>query len=164
MLNKILSLLLISIFFNQSASADIDNFKRKYAELNKEEKEEIISEFKRAGWWRETSSDENDIYINFKYIKPLPYDQVEAWVKYVVYNDIKKDGLAIGDYTMFLNKYNCSNRTVTSISYAEYNNKTGNLLKAYTYPSYTSARNIIPETIGESILDAVCLLTHIKRN
>ena len=108
-------------------------------------------------WINIGKTDESNYYINFKSIEDA-YDYnntyVKAWIKSVIYNDITKDGLSVGDNTMVLYYSNCSKNQLgvkTLISYK--NNKPFGPQINNTYPNM---RDVIPETMGQLIFDYSC--------
>lgn len=154
----------LSLVFIPSAWADTtEKMKQQYDSFSNEAKQKAKDVFSNIGWEKITESTEHKIYMNYNYVKPDSYGQSEAWIKIVVYNDITKDGLGVGDYIMVLNKYNCSDSTSKNLSYTEYN-KTGNVISSATSPSYQSYKQIIPETVGESQLKWACFFSYVKSN
>lgn len=80
----------------------------------------------------------------------------KAWIKNVIKNDLSKDGMTVGDYSMMLYWADCNTRTLglkTSTSYKS----NGKVIPNYSFSnSYVSMQDVIPETIGEGIIDAIC--------
>ena len=64
----------------------------------------------------------------------------KAWVKYSIYKDMLQDGLAVGDYHIALEWFNCDDRTSGTKSITTYKKlKNGimiNLLKGVKYEIY----------------------------
>lgn len=108
-------------------------------------------------WINIGKTDESNFYINFKSIEEA-YDYnntyVKSWIKSVIYNDITKDGLSVGDITMTLYYSNCSKNQLgvkTLIAYK--NNKPFGSQINNTHPDM---RDVIPETMGKLIFDYSC--------
>ena len=141
---------------------DIEEVKALYDNLSAEDKEEFKKRFRANGWMDASSGREYQSYMHYDYVKPLPYGKVEVWLKSVVINDLTKDGLSLGDYSMELVQYNCNDRTSKNISYTDYSKTTGKVINSYTYPTYDNFKAVIPESVGESRLEGACLINHIK--
>lgn len=150
---------------SHSWAEDYEYLKSNYENFSQEAKIRAKENTKALGWTQVSISNEFKSYINYNYVNPKPYGITEVWIKHVVINDISKDGLGLGDYTMVMNQYNCSDKTYKNISYTDYSSKTGNVIDSYTYPSYsTQFKSVIPDTVGESQLNAVCLFSYMKSN
>lgn len=159
----ILSLGLLSIQSTWSEDS-LESMKNSYNLFPDEGKQDVKEKFSDAGWLIISENIEFNYYANYNYVNSTHYNQPEAWIKMVVHNDLKKDGLGVGDYKMMLIQYNCSNSTYKLIKYVEYKNKTGDMIDSYDFPSYTSANPIIPDTMGEPQLKWACFFSHIKNN
>ncbi|MEG6547657.1 surface-adhesin E family protein [Acinetobacter bereziniae] len=161
-------LLLLSLICGSSCSIwafDVEHVKTTYDNLNEESKLKFKAEFKGLGWLSTTYSNEFETFTNAGYVKPKGYGITEAWIKRVVINDITKDGLSLNDYTMYLNQYNCDEKSFKSIMYTDYSYKTGKVLNSYSYPSYSqNFKPVVPESIGASELEAICLASYIISN
>jgi len=98
--------------------------------------------------------DKNSINELSKYSSQATH---KVWVKQIVYNDLKQDGLAIGDYHMVLNWVNCNDRTLGAKSITTYIKQKGGTVESdsetYSYPEMNDA---IPGTIGEGIVNIIC--------
>lgn len=157
-------------FYIASVSAGTDTFetyddlKDQYLTLDDEAKTRIKKATSVKGWISVSRSNEFEALINFNYVEPLSNGGVQAWVKNVVINDVTKDGLSLGDYSMYLAKYDCSNRTYKNISYTDYNSKTGAILDSYTFPAYQGFKPVIPDSVGESQFNSVCFFSFLKQN
>ncbi len=111
-----------------------------------------------------TSDKEHKIYLNVKSVKEVSQygkTYVHAWTKWVVYKDISKDGLAVGDYDMRLNRVDCDNQMIGVAHVSSYKN--GNLYGRSYAPSYIEMSDVIPDSIGESILNSACYANEIKQ-
>jgi len=163
MFKKLLVLSLGLTIFSNVWADDLEEAKARYNHMSLEEQETLKKSFRAKGWnFISSGGGEFESYVHYDYVKPLANGNVEAWLKVVVINDLTKDGLSLGDYTMELVQYNCNNRTLKTISYTDYSNKTGKVINTYTFPSYKDFQAVIPETVGESRLEGACLMNYIK--
>ena len=80
---------------------------------------------------------------------------LKVWVKQVIYNDITKDGLSVGDYEIDLQHIDCNGLTSGLKSYALYK-KSGSLVDSYQ-SNHVEMSDVIPNSIGEMILEKACL-------
>jgi len=158
----VLCLSLVSISSIAAPNYDIQIWKEKYINLDEEGKEDIKETLSSKGWISVSRSREYETLINFNYVEALPNGLTQAWLKHVVVNDISKDGLALGDHTMVLSQFNCKNKTEKSVSYTDYDAKTGQSKRSYTYPSYTEMKPPVPDSVGESQLESVCFFSYVK--
>lgn len=162
MFKKLLVLSLgLTVFFNVWAE-DLEESKAKYNSFDEEGKAEIRKNIKESGWIKEFTGQEFDYYVHYDYVKTQSYGLIEAWIKQVVVNDLTKDGLSLGDYSMLQYRFNCNDGTYKLASYTQYNNKTGKVINSYTYPSYDTFKSVVPETVGEALLKSTCLINHVK--
>lgn len=152
--------LLISLF-SQGASATYENNLSSFYKLDPEIKENIRNNFKARGWIHVATSNEFQTYVNYNYVRWIHSGIVDAWVKHIVINDITKDGLSLSDYSMVLGRYNCKEKTSRLISYTNYSKK-GNIIASYNYGSYQQDVAIIPNSIGEKVIDEVCFIGEIN--
>ena len=127
-------------------------------------KEDAKKTFANANWLIINRDNESTYYANYNYVNANNPNQPEAWTKIVVEKDLTKDGLGVGDFKMMLMRFNCSSKTYTPIKYTEYNKKTGTAITDFDFPSYTQAKVITPETVGDSQLKWACFYSHIKNN
>lgn len=158
----VLFLSLSSISTIAASNPNIKTWKDNYINLDEIGKEEIKETLSSKGWLTVSLSREFETYINFNHVEPLPNGLTQAWLKHVVVNDLSKDGLALGDYTMVLSQFNCKNKTEKSVSYTDYDAKTGLSKRSYTYPSYTEMEPPVPDSVGESQLESVCFFSYVK--
>lgn len=117
----------------------------------------ILSTNVNADWERVGSSDEYYYYVDTdKTRKASEYGKtyLKVWGKQIVYNDITKDGLSVDDYSISLWHINCNELTIGMKSYNEYK-KSGKLLNS-DHNSYVTMKDVIPNSIGESILEKSC--------
>lgn len=157
-----LCLSLSSISTIAAPNQNIKTWKDNYINLDEIGKEEIKETLSSKGWLAVSLSREFETYINFNYVEPLGSGLTQAWLKHVVVNDLSKDGLALGDYTMVLSQFNCKNKTEKSVSYTDYDAKTGVSKRSYTYPSYTEMKPPVPDSVGESQLESVCFFSYVR--
>lgn len=81
----------------------------------------------------------------------------KVWIKSVVYEDLIQDGLAVGDYYMTLYWVNCNNRTLGVKSVSSYiKQKNGTVKNNTETEHFVKMNDVIPNSIGEGILDTVC--------
>lgn len=167
MLKKTLVLCTIYLASSGCWALDYDKLRSDFDNLDENDKSAFKEKLKKLGWLETSVSGEFKGHVNYDYVKTERYGITEAWVKRIVFNDISKDGLGLNDYTMELNHYNCNDRSRKSISYTDYSFKTGKVLNTVTNPNYgvySKFQAVIPETVGESELDAICLINYIKSN
>lgn len=151
--------------FSQNIFANTKYNFDEYEALEYEERLEFKKFLINQGWFYSTNSTEKNAYINYNHIKLMPNNKVEAWVKYIIFNDLTKDGMTVGDYTMTLSMYDCTAETYKNISSIDYQKKTGKVLNTYKVPSYKSEyESVIPDTVGETVLNDVCSFAYIKQN
>lgn len=79
---------------------------------------------------------------------------LKVWVKNIIYNDITKDGLSVGDYKINLWHIDCNALTSGLKSYADYK-KNGSLVDSQQV-SYVKMEDVIPNSAGEAILEKAC--------
>lgn len=90
-------------------------------------------------------------------VSEYPYQKYhKAWVKSVIVNDLTKDGMTVGDYNMILEWVDCSSRTLGNKSQISYKQNGTVIPNAGRSMGYVKMEDVIPGTIGESILDAIC--------
>lgn len=112
--------------------------------------------------WIEIGTSGGDSYaINYKRLKSKPYGIIEAWVKATVIKDIVKDGLSLGDHTLFLYNFNCADESMKNLTYTNYI-KAGNKTETITKPAYESFKPVIPNSVGEKLLNSACDYYSIK--
>ncbi|MGE8646248.1 surface-adhesin E family protein [Acinetobacter vivianii] len=161
---KLLILSLSSMSTIAAANLDVKAWKENYIQLDDEKRQEVKETLSSKGWLSVSASKEFEAYINFNYVEVLSNGLTQAWIKNVVINDISKDGLGLGDYTMYLYQFNCQNKTSKMLSYTDYDVKTGLSKKSYTYPSYGQMKPVIPDSVGETQLEVACFVTYVKNN
>lgn len=111
-----------------------------------------------AEWQNIGSTDEHIYFLDpDKIRKASGYGDsyLKVWVKQVIFNDITKDGLSVNDYSIVLWQVDCNGLTIGMKSYAEYK-KDGRLVNS-NQKSYVSMSDVIPNSIGEGILEKACL-------
>lgn len=107
-------------------------------------------------WEYITSGEDNNKF----YYKPNTDDT--AWIKEVSEKLVTydKDQKTIDGYRLTLYKFDCSKRQIGGIQIITYS-KSGKMLKTYTLPEYSVQMNyVVPESIGESILNSFCEKTY----
>ncbi|WP_335954013.1 surface-adhesin E family protein [Acinetobacter higginsii] len=115
-------------------------------------------------WFQINETDESKFYINVPSISETnSYGKkvVKAWIKDVIYNDLTKDGLSVGDNTMSLFYSNCEDNTVGIKSITQYKN--GKVFGSQISNSYVNMKDVIPNSIGQSILTYSCEGMRIKK-
>ncbi|MBJ8421915.1 surface-adhesin E family protein [Acinetobacter bereziniae] len=118
----------------------------------------FISSFAFAeDWVLIGKSHQDKTYLNVKSLKISNiYGQsyLKAWVKFEIYNDVVKDGLSLGDYTLVLYQIDCNQQKIGEVSVVNYKNKmVYGKTKDVAFPNMT---DIVPGTVGETILDTSC--------
>ena len=119
-----------------------------------------IGAFAVPQWIIASKSNESITYLDLNYISQVTdysYSHYKkAWFKHVIYNDISKDGKTVGDYTMSLDWINCSGNSSGTKQIISYK-KNGQIIpNSSRSRSYVNMEEVIPGTVGESMLDAVC--------
>lgn len=115
-------------------------------------------------WIHLTSSNESHLYLNAPSVKEKKqYNQtlVQGWIKSVIFNDVTQDGLAVGDYYMTLYQVDCNEQKFGTITQTKY--KKDKVFGQSYQPYSVNMQYAIPETIGESILESLCLTNEIKQ-
>ncbi|MEN8321127.1 hypothetical protein [Acinetobacter junii] len=108
-------------------------------------------------WYPIATTDESKFFINVQNIsESREYGKtiVKSWIKMQIFNDITKDGLSVGDYSLMLYHSNCEDNTVGMKSLTSYKN--GKLFGNGVNKSYVQMNDAIPESIGESIIAYSC--------
>lgn len=162
MLKNILLLGLICSSINL-ANASSDTLLEKFNQLSEEDKKSFKVYLNVKEWINVGESTGDNFDLNYKYLKTKPYGIIETWIRATVINDIVEDGLSVGDYTMFLYNFNCSESSTKVLSYTNYK-KSGKNFESGTKPIYTGFRPVIPGSIGESLLSSACDYNAIKNN
>ena len=111
-------------------------------------------------WVLASKSNENITYVDINSISQVreyAYTHYKkAWFKQVIYNDISKDGMTVGDYTMSLDWFDCSGDSSGTKQIVSYK-KNGQIVpNSSRSRSYVNMTDVIPGTVGESMLQAVC--------
>ena len=116
-------------------------------------------------WFLMGSTQESRYYINMPSIsESTEYGKtiVKSWIKIQIYNDLTKDGLSVGDYSLMLYQVNCNENTIglkTSTSY-----KAGKPYGSQINKSFVQMNDVIPESIGQDILAYTCEGNKIKKD
>lgn len=141
---------------------DIEKTKVSYSALDEEAKSGLKKSLRESGWTVIGTGNEFKAFMHYDFIKPISDEITEAWVKYVVINDISKDGLSLGDFSMYLIRYNCADQTYKTISTTDYNQKNGKLINSNTFPSTDSYKAVVPDTLVAKQIRDVCFVQYIK--
>ena len=108
--------------------------------------------------WESVGSTDEHIYLidpdKIRTASEYGKSYLKVWVKRVIYNDITKDGFSVGDYEIHLLHIDCNALTSGLKSYAEYK-KNGNLVNSHQL-TYVEMRDVIPNSVGEGILEKAC--------
>ena len=125
----------------------------------------LISPFASAeDWYKISSSNESHLYLNLPSVKEKKqYSQtlVQGWIKSVIYNDLTQDGLAVGDHYMSLYQVDCNEQKFGLVTETKYKN---NKVLGQSYQPYSvNMQYAIPDTIGEGIIESLCLANEIKQ-
>ena len=83
----------------------------------------------------------------------------QFWIKQLVFNDLKQDGLGVGDYRMIFYWVNCSANTYGVKAVAEYKKQKNGTFnnESVSLPNYQVEMNpTIPGSVGESFVSHVC--------
>lgn len=108
--------------------------------------------------WESVGSTNENIYLidpdKIRTASEYGKSYLKVWVKQVIYNDITKDGFSVGDYEIDLWHIDCNALTSGLKSYAEYK-KNGNLVNSRQL-TYVEMRDVIPNSVGEGVLEKAC--------
>lgn len=111
-----------------------------------------------ASTWIEVSlTDESTYHIDLDRVqRTSEYGKsyFKVWVKETIYNDITKDGLTVGDYSLFLYHVDCQAQALGAKSYVSYK-KNGKKINS-KYFDYVKMRDAVPNSIGDSIVTYTC--------
>lgn len=162
MFKKILVLCLGLASFSNVWADEFDELRDKYFNLDYESQTNIKKNLMEKQWIFSSISNEFAAYVNYNYVNQPSSGITKAWVKQVVVKDLQKDGLNVGDFSMYYVEYNCTERTYRNISYTDYNKNTGAVIDSYTFPSYRDFKPVIPNSVGESQFNAICLMSDMK--
>lgn len=106
-------------------------------------------------WWIDVSGHKptrDVIFIDKETIKKTTIGKVDAWEE--DYHESTQNDGAKSSKVLF--EYDCNVRTVSMISYIDYDTN-GNVISNNTVPSYSRpASPVAPDTIGEAELEFVC--------
>lgn len=124
-----------------------------------------ISNFSFAAdeWEQISGTKEQAVYMSaqrMKAVKLKSYEsgkptKIEAWDKSIITYDSIKDGRTVGDYTVALYEYDCTDETSKLITATNYKSNGDVQGSSYT-PSYRQASRVLPNSIGETQLKIVC--------
>ena len=90
-----------------------------------------------------------------------PSQIFKGWSKLTLHKDLLKDGLKIGDYAKSLQHFDCLNKKIKYVSYISYNEK--GIVESIQHKN-PEFQDIIPESVGETILNSVCSIWEMKLN
>lgn len=89
-------------------------------------------------------------------VTQYPYTKYKkAWLKRIIFNDLSKDGMTVNDYTMILYWADCGAQTLGIKSNTNYKSN-GKVFDTSYNPSYVTMNDVVPESIGAGILEAIC--------
>ena len=116
--------------------------------------------FAASDWQFITNSDEKVYGVDINsvgQVSEFPYQKYKkAWIKSVIQSDLTKDGMTIGDYSMMLYWADCNAKTIGLKTITHYKNN-GKVVSDKGFSNaYVQMKDVIPETIGEGILDGIC--------
>ena len=164
MFKKIL-LVLVCLTASNVWSKSLDEIKSRYDNLTPDKKEMFKKTFEDDGWLELSKSNDSISYYNYHYVKVNNPNVATAWIKSVITDDIEKDGMTVGDYTMNSFQFDCRNETISLLATHSYNVKTRKLINSNTISvSNRSADTVIPESVGAIQLKRICFISHIKLN
>lgn len=119
-----------------------------------------ISSFANSNWKVVGKTNEQIIGLDLNSISNVAdfsyKNYKKVWVKNLIINDLTKDGMTIGDYTMILQWVSCGEKTIgykSSTAYKKDGTVINNLSNSV---SYVKMADVIPGTIGELVVDATC--------
>lgn len=131
------------------------------AELaEREEKAYTLEAVKKKGWLDSAGSSTEVYQLNLNYFTDTSSSyasRMQVWVKNIILKDTVKDGLSVGDYTMSLQEYDCTNNTSKVLESVSYNVKTGSTIDSYK-PPYPKEHKIVPGSVGEQLLRDICMV------
>lgn len=102
-------------------------------------------------------TDESKYYIDSDRIQTINEygkNYQKIWVKELIYNDITKDGLTVGDYYLQLFQIDCKNQMFGMKVFASYKNN-GHKIES-EHLNRVSMRDAIPGSIGDSVVQYAC--------
>lgn len=79
----------------------------------------------------------------------------KGWSKLTLYKDSPKDQLKVGDYAKGLQHFDCLNKQIKYIASISYSNEK---VVDSIYHKNPEFQDVIPETVGETIINSVCTL------
>lgn len=121
--------------------------------------------FANEEWFEMGRTDESRYYLNVPSVKETNVygkSVVQSWVKMVIFNDISKDGLSVGDYSMLLYQSNCDEETLGIKSITDY--KKDRVFGRPTSNSYVQMKDVLPNSIGKAILEYSCAALEYKKS
>lgn len=124
-----------------------------------EEKAYSLETIKKKGWLDSARSSTELYQLNLNYFTDTSSSytsRMQVWVKSIIIKDIVKDGLSVGDYTMSLEEYDCTNNTSKFFESVSYDLKTGSTVNSYKSP-YPKEHKIVPGSVGEHLLKDICM-------
>jgi hypothetical protein len=94
-------------------------------------------------------------------------EKVKAWVRYIYQNPVAAANFPQKSYmsSKALNVYNCVNHTVAALQAIRYADQYSNdVVESFNWPeSTTGYTEIVPETLGEGIMEFVCSYTEKRK-
>ncbi|HCA5022796.1 TPA: hypothetical protein MW161_000534 [Acinetobacter baumannii] len=116
-----------------------------------------------AEWLQVFASDTDQYFIDLSSIKKNNNGDVNAWFKRQIYNDTRKDGLTVGDYTLLLYQIDCNQSKYGIVSSQIYKNNKPLTNRGYVV-KFVDMSPAIPETIGEGVVQRGCKAWEILNN
>ncbi|MCJ8163145.1 surface-adhesin E family protein [Acinetobacter zhairhuonensis] len=120
--------------------------------------EAVVEAVKKMGWLNSANSVDQKFELNLNYFSNKSNEsstRIQAWVKSIITKDTVQDGLGIGDYTMLLKEFDCTNNTIKDLRSISYKAKTGTVINS-SVVNYPKVDPIIPDTVGEQLHKDVC--------
>ena len=120
----------------------------------------------KSDWLEMGRTDEFNYFINVPSVKNINvYGKpiIQAWIKMEIYNDITKDGLSVGDYSLLLYHINCEDETIGLKSSTDYKSNGKTLGRSLNYTS-VEMKDVIPNSIGQGILSYGCAAIEYKNS
>lgn len=119
-----------------------------------------------SDWLEMGRTGEYNYFINVPSVKNINVygkPMIQAWIKMVIYNDITKDGLTVGDYSLLLYQINCQDETIGLKSSTDYKNNGKTLGRSFD-KTYVEMKDVIPNSIGQGILSYGCAAIDYKNS
>ncbi|WP_368678892.1 surface-adhesin E family protein [Acinetobacter lactucae] len=141
-----------------------EDFKKDFPTYSEEKKQTVINNVKKLGW-TPTGKDQQQAkttYLNYEYIYPIGPSTVGVWEKQVVNIDLEKDSLSVNDFQMVKSIYYCDKRKQRLVSITNYDHKTGKSSKSADFKDMNVYTDILPDTVGNTVMQYACALNVLK--